>query len=148
MAQDVFKPHVWPMFEPLLRSDFSLFDEYEFGGKSDAEKTKASTEESCFPDALRGVSLVTSRGTDDSMITKQNVLDWGRFVRPAETVCAYEDGSTAFGNLTLQGLTTPPQHDHHEIQNGTHLFPLDPGCKKVWLELIAQKLGKTFIGGE
>lgn len=25
----VFKPDVWPMFEPLLRADFTLFDTYD-----------------------------------------------------------------------------------------------------------------------
>lgn len=27
--QVVFKPDVWPMFEPLLRADFTLFDTYD-----------------------------------------------------------------------------------------------------------------------
>ncbi len=26
----VFRPDVWPTFEPLLRADFSLFDQYTF----------------------------------------------------------------------------------------------------------------------
>lgn len=33
----VFRPDVWPTFEPLLRADFSLFDQYTHGpeGKGD-----------------------------------------------------------------------------------------------------------------
>ena len=27
----VFNPNVWPTFEPLLRADFTLFDQYTHG---------------------------------------------------------------------------------------------------------------------
>lgn len=28
----VFSPSMWPMYQPLLRADFTMFDEYEFSG--------------------------------------------------------------------------------------------------------------------
>lgn len=35
--QVVFKPDVWPMFEPLLRADFTLFDTYSHDSSSESE---------------------------------------------------------------------------------------------------------------
>ena len=128
----VFKPHFWPTFEPLLRRDFSLFDTYEYSGKdTNAMTTQDLTQEltqECTPrescGALRGVSLVTMRGANDSMITVEHVLGWRKFMNDAS------------------------HHAHHEITNGNHLFPLQPDAKKQWLEIIAGTLIETFGGVE
>lgn len=34
----VFRPDVWPTFEPLLRADFSLFDQYTFASEGKQQR--------------------------------------------------------------------------------------------------------------
>ena len=33
ISEVVFSPAMWPTYQPLLRADFTIFDEYEYEGK-------------------------------------------------------------------------------------------------------------------
>jgi pimeloyl-ACP methyl ester carboxylesterase len=76
MDEAAFGEKIWPVFEPLLRADFTLFDEYEYDENSHrrgVEDEREKEKEQVFP------RLLTLRGTRDERITREAVSAWRRF---------------------------------------------------------------------
>ena len=120
MAEAVLSPSVWPAFEPLLRADFQLFDEYEMkegGGGSD----RGSRALPC--------PLTVFAGTRDGRCPAGALGGWARFAGAAGA--AAKSGLPAFELVTVEG---------------PHLWPLDRAAKPGWLAAIVERAAAELGG--
>ena len=63
----VFRPGIWEAFQPMLRADFQLFDEYVHESEGPGDRTAFQ-----FP-------IVAYAAQDDRYISRELVEGWGRF---------------------------------------------------------------------
>jgi medium-chain acyl-[acyl-carrier-protein] hydrolase len=124
ISEVVFSPAMWPAYQPLLRADFSLFDEYpehsgggangDGNGNSDGENSgESDSAPFAFP-------LVAFWGTRDRRVTEAHVRGWARL---------------AGGRFSAEAV------------DGNHLWPLERGAKAVWLVRVAEELGAALGAG-
>lgn len=122
MDEAAFGENTWRVFEPLLRADFTLFDEYEYEyeyDESDGRGVENENEtEKFFP------RLLTLRGTRDERITREAVSAWRRF--------SFVD-KTEEKNETVS-------YRHVELIDAPHLLLTQPAFKSAWLRAVADAL--------
>lgn len=119
----VFSAHMWKVYEPLLRSDFKVFDEYCSSRPGEAPFS--------FP-------LVSFWGRHDKRVTREMVEVCGV---PCLSAAAHFPSSQLRRALVAQGwqrFTTGP-FSCIEIE-GNHLWPMEKGPKAVWLKAITDRL--------
>mmetsp|Transcript_26860 Transcript_26860/g.45783 ORF Transcript_26860/g.45783 Transcript_26860/m.45783 type:complete len:327 (+) Transcript_26860:216-1196(+) len=111
-VNEIVFTHVWSVYHPLLRADFTLFDQYTHqhatSTTDDAEKKKFN-----FP-------MTIFHAKHDGMITQSMCESWKEFIASSSS------SSTDFESI--------------EIENGHHLFPLEKEQKSLWLKLIVKRL--------
>ncbi|KAL4515951.1 hypothetical protein Ndes2526B_g00665 [Nannochloris sp. 'desiccata'] len=66
IAEIVFSNAMWPMYHPLLRADFTMFDEYEY-----------KHEEENASERIINCPLYTYWGTSDRRVKQHHVKAWG-----------------------------------------------------------------------
>jgi len=71
ISEVVFSAAMWPTYQPLLRADFTLFDEYEFGGSG------GGGGEEVFADVPK---VVAFWGTSDRRVKEHHVKGWEKFL--------------------------------------------------------------------
>jgi medium-chain acyl-[acyl-carrier-protein] hydrolase len=77
MAPAALSPAVWPAFEPLIRADFQLFDEYEWGGWRSVEEGGGGR---------LACPLTVFAGTGDGRCPAPALAGWSRFAPAFELV--------------------------------------------------------------
>ena len=120
MDEAAFGENAWRVFEPLLRADFKLFDEYEYEYEYDESDGRGveNENETFFP------RLLTLRGTRDERITREAVSAWRRF--------SFVD-KTEEKNETVS-------YRHVELIDAPHLLLTQPAFKSAWLRAVADAL--------
>jgi surfactin synthase thioesterase subunit len=113
ISEVVFSAAMWPTYQPLLRADFTLFDEYEFGGMEGGDR---EGEGEVFADVPK---VVAFWGTRDKRVKEHHVKGWEKFL-----------GEGAGGRFELRMI------------DGNHLWPLDKEAKAEWLQHIVVELEK------
>lgn len=73
---------MWPMYHPMLRADFKLFDEYEFDGGA----TVGGPLPFDFP-------ITAFYGTGDRRVSKEMVQGWQRFTSSGDFACCEVGGN-------------------------------------------------------
>lgn len=74
ISEVVFSPAMWPTYQPLLRADFTIFDEYEYRHAGS----------SVFAD---GFPVFAFWGTTDRRVKENHVKAWGEIVGSAPFSC-------------------------------------------------------------
>jgi surfactin synthase thioesterase subunit len=123
MDEAAFGEKIWPVFEPLLRADFTLFDEYEYDENSHrrgVEDEREKEKQKVFP------RLLTLRGTRDERITREAVSAWRRF--------SFVDEKEGKKNETEK------TYRHVELVDAPHLLLTHPAFKSAWLNAVADAL--------
>ena len=123
MDEAAFGEKIWPVFEPLLRADFTLFDEYEYDENSHrrgVEDEREKEKQKVFP------RLLTLRGTRDERITREAVSAWRRF--------SFVDEKEGKKNQTEK------TYRHVELNDAPHLLLTHPEFKSAWLHAVADAL--------
>jgi medium-chain acyl-[acyl-carrier-protein] hydrolase len=119
ISEVVFSPAMWPAYQPLLRADFSLFDEYPEraggNGEDDDNDDGDNGDSAPFP-----FPLVAFWGARDRRVTEAHVRGWARL---------------AGGRFSAEAV------------DGNHLWPLERGAKAAWLARVAAELGAALGGG-
>ena len=120
MDEAAFGENAWRVFEPLLRADFTLFDEYEYEYEYDESDGRGveNENETFFP------RLLTLRGTRDERITREAVSAWRRF---------------SFVDKTKEKNETV-SYRHVELIDAPHLLLTQPAFKSAWLRAVADAL--------
>lgn len=121
MNEAVLSPSVWPAFEPLLRSDFQLFDEYEY---EVSPADGAASVLSC--------PLTVFAGTRDGRCPASALCGWARFAGKKGSASA-DSGLPAFELVNVEG---------------PHLWPLDKAAKPGWMRAILERAATELGGGQ
>ncbi len=141
----VFSAGMWPVYQPLLRADFTLFDSYVHqaggggGGGGGAEP---------FPDlplhcwwgegdrrVTKGMVQVRRGGTTARMRAQVACTLWaGAVTRERRGSCAQEWRRFTTGPVQLRS------------NPGNHLWPLHPEHKRRWLLEIVDVLDSQLAG--
>ena len=122
MDEAAFGEKIWPVFEPLLRADFTLFDEYEYDENSHRRGVadeRENEKKQVFP------RLLTLRGTRDERITREAVSAWRRF---------------SFVDEKEEKNETEETYRHVELNDAPHLLLTHPEFKSAWLNAVADAL--------
>lgn len=123
ISEVVFSTGMWPMYQPLLRADFTIFDEYEFrhAGKGTLHVTVVLMDY-INSHAIQGAGsppftfpAFTYWGTLDRRVKEDHVGGWKKFFS---------------GPFSCEKI------------EGNHLWPLDKSRKAVWLDKIVTELDK------
>ena len=141
----VFSPNAWRTFEPMLRADFALFDEYEHERERDEEVPAGARRLDAFPSHARGGGgdarrksifprLLTLRGTKDERVTREAVLAWRRFSFADDTEARFRENADGVAR-------SPVSYRHVEVEGAPHLlFTAAPAFKTAWLRAVVDAL--------
>lgn len=119
ISEVVFSAAMWPIYQPLLRADFTLFDEYKFVGRG-VEGGEGEGILGVFADVPK---VMAFWGRRDRRVKEHHVQGWERFLG--------EGGGERFELRMI---------------DGNHLWPLDKGAKAEWLQQIVDELEKMGQG--
>ena len=138
----VFAENAWRAFEPLLRADFALFDEYEHddGVPKDSFGVAASSSERSKKEVFP--RLLTLRGTKDERVTREAVSAWRRFA------AAFDEKKNETETETETEREKKPRdgvacfsYRHVEIDGARHLLlNAAPAHKNAWLRAVVDAL--------
>uniref|UniRef100_A0A383VJE5 Thioesterase domain-containing protein n=1 Tax=Tetradesmus obliquus TaxID=3088 RepID=A0A383VJE5_TETOB len=141
----VFSAGMWGMYQPMLRADFKLFDEYEPSSSSSSSSNGSSSNGSTAPcsssNSGAGSRMIATAcsvhngpladsgqrlfsfplrlfwGTQDRRVTRAMVQEWASYTSSTCTATAVD---------------------------GNHLFPLQPAAKQQWLTHVAAALSEPL----
>ena len=114
ISEVVFSPAMWPMYQPLLRADFTMFDEYpendgSEGAGSGTAGGRTGGRRATWP--VFDFPIQAFWGTRDRRVSEEMVMGWSDVTSGAFQI--------------------------EEVQ-GNHLWPLDAVAKKTWLGRVAE----------
>lgn len=134
----VFEPGMWRTYEPLLRADFRLFDEYELlplpppaaadGGSGGAAAAAASDDGHGEPPCCAPFDFPVTVfwGGADARVTRALVEGWARFV------------TKGAGRFEIA-----------EMAGAAHLWPIgDRAAKAEWLRRIVARIEAATAAAE
>lgn len=150
--EEVFKPGVWEVFEPIFRADFQILDNYVFAepegsnfspaaGKtttnSPSTKSSDSPKPLSFHAPLSGVDTLVVHASKDRRITEEFVAGWVKVV-----------GGTALFSSSPSGFGTAGGKCSSMVIDGDHNFLYDPEPRKIFLNRITEILDQALIDAE
>ncbi|GIL59181.1 hypothetical protein Vafri_13849, partial [Volvox africanus] len=115
----VFSSDMWPLYEPILRADFTVFDEYELQPDEPYKYDVLADEDVNEPPPMEpfGFPIAAFWGTQDRRIKRELVAPWARYTR---------------GSFQLIEI------------NGNHLWPINHhGAKAMWLSRVVEVLKRA-----
>ncbi|KAF6253165.1 Alpha/Beta hydrolase protein [Scenedesmus sp. NREL 46B-D3] len=145
----VFSAGMWDMYQPMLRADFKLFDEYtpsscssccnsSSNGSSSGSTSGHACSDSSSRDSLSDPAA-SSSGCDGPFPRQQQCrfscplrLFWGKQDRRVSQAMVQEWASYTSSTCSASSI------------DGNHLFPLQPAAKQHWLTQVAQSLAESL----
>lgn len=149
--EEVFSPDMWAMYEPILRGDFGIIDEYTFcePGKGTLKRSpgsSASTSPSNSPKNTKpaasfhaplGISATVFYAENDSRITEEHVKGWEKIIMGSGL---FSTSPSGFGTATNSGA----EFKVERIPGG-HNFFYQAEARTRWMEVAIQILDKLLI---
>eukprot|EP00920_Eleutheroschizon_duboscqi_P000288 GHVT01000994.1.p1 GENE.GHVT01000994.1~~GHVT01000994.1.p1 ORF type:complete len:298 (+),score=74.86 GHVT01000994.1:583-1476(+) len=121
----IFKPSTWPIFSPMLRADFHLFDHYTF--KPYTPNTNAAAKD--IPTRLFAAS-------QDNRVRPSLMVGWWRLLCP--TASSSSSSSSSSTPSSPHSSPSAKTEKNVSVITGTHNFFYDPIAREnFFLQIIA-----------
>lgn len=152
--QEVFLPEMWKMYEPILRGDFNLIDDYVFcePEKGAFKKLTPSSSRSTSPTssplsvtskpaasfhAPLGISTTVFHAENDDRITEDHVKRWKNIIIGCGL---FSTSPSGFGTV----INSDAEFSIEKIPGG-HNFFYEAEARVHWMEVTIQILDKLLI---